>query len=264
MCYICYTVVVANVVRKGVGKTKTLEALRTLGAATVDQYGLITSAQAQKLGVDRTTLSRLADGGDLEIIRRGVYGMISSSIDQLRELRAAWLATAPELYVFERVKSLTTPVVALESATTVHELGNLIPSKHTFITATRKQSRHQDLRFVRKELSWSDVTVVHGLQVTTVQRTIKDLAKQALDGGHLVDVVKAALKRSLLTPEQLVEALSDSAQRYGYADARQFAETMFLLERVNRASGFDGQFSPKAINSLGSARVLSAVNEGNF
>lgn len=243
---------------------KTLESLRTLGAATVEQHGLITSAQAQKLGVNRTTLSRMVDGGDLEIIRRGVYGMISSSIDQLRELRAAWLATAPELFVYERVRSLGNPVVALESATTVHEIGNLIPNKHTFITATRKQSRHQDLRFIRKEFSWDDVTVVHGMQVTTVQRTIKDLAKQALDGGHLADVVSSALKRSLLTPEQLIEALSESAQRYGYADARQFVESMLPLERINRVSGFDGQSSLEALNSFPSMRVLSAVNEGSF
>ena len=209
---------------------KTLEALRAIEATSVDQYGLITSAQAQRIGIDRTTLSRLVNSGDLSPIRRGVYGKASSSIDQLRELRAAWLSTSPELFAFERVKSLATPVVALESATTVHEIGDLIPDKHSFITATRKQSRHYDLRFVRKVLAKKDVTVVNGLPVTTVECTVKDLAEQRLDGEHLADVINAALQRSLLTPEQLLEALSGSAQRYGYADSQQFAKSIGAVE----------------------------------
>lgn len=120
--------------------------------------------------------------------------------------------------------------MALESATTVHEIGDLIPDKHSFITATRKQSRHYDLRFVRKVLAKKDVTVVNGLPVTTVECTVKDLAEQGLDGGHLADVINAALQRSLLTPEQLLEALSGSAQRYGYADSQQFAKSISAVE----------------------------------
>ena len=59
---------------------RTVDALRALETATAAQRGLITSAQAARLDIDRTTLSRLTAAGDLTAVRRGVHALPSAEI----------------------------------------------------------------------------------------------------------------------------------------------------------------------------------------
>ena len=60
---------------------RTVDALRALETATAAQRGLITSAQAARLDIDRTTLSRLTAAGDLTAVRRGVHALPSAATD---------------------------------------------------------------------------------------------------------------------------------------------------------------------------------------
>lgn len=211
---------------------KTLDALRTIEASTLDQRGLLSTAQAQRLGIDRTTLNRLTSAGDLEPIRRGIYAHISSLNDPKRELRAAWLQTAPQLFAHERLDSADTPVIAYASAASVHEIGNLLPSRHTFITQTRKQTRHPDLRFIQKKLHKNSTTIVDNMLTTSVKQTIHDLAMNSLDSEHLAQIVQDSMRASLLTQASLQEALTKVAAPYGYPNAKSFAASLTDSQQI--------------------------------
>lgn len=196
---------------------RTVDALRTLEAATVSQRGLITSNQAVQLGIDRTTLSRLASSGDVVVVRRGVYALPSASADPFSDARAAWLASAPSLFADQRVGSSETPVLSHSSAAAIHGIGSLLPNRHTLTTRARKQSRQTDIRYVIAPLSDTDVDVVAGLNVTSASRTIGDLSAGNTDIAHVAELVHDALGKSLTSPEALASALHATSHRFGHS-----------------------------------------------
>jgi len=75
--------------------------------------------------------------------------------------------------------------------------------------------------------------VVDGLPVTTVIRTVADLAAAHLDGGHLASVVRDALTRRQADDRQLVEVLRRHAHHY---NAR-MGDGEALLSRLLQESG---------------------------
>ncbi|WP_382303908.1 hypothetical protein [Herbiconiux sp. UC225_62] len=69
-------------------------------------------------------------------------------------------------------------------------------------------------------MSDDDVTVVDGLPVTTVVRTAADLAASFLDSDHLAGVLSAAVENLDVDVEELAQALSPYATRYGFDSGR--------------------------------------------
>ena len=61
-----------------------------------NQWGLLTTTQAEAEGVSRLQLARLADAGVIERVDRGIYG-IPAAMDERTELRAAWLSLEPKV-----------------------------------------------------------------------------------------------------------------------------------------------------------------------
>ncbi len=121
-------------------------------------------------------------------------------------------------------------VVSHRSAAALHGLGDLDADRAEFTVATRRQSRDRDVRFHLATLAAGEWTVLDGLPVTTVERTLVDLARGHLDGGHLAGVVRDAVTTLHLEPGVVARALAPFARRYGAApeDAqglvRQFLE----------------------------------------
>lgn len=204
-----------------------LETLELLGST---QWGLVTTFQAQEAGVSKMRLSRLADVGTLQRVRHGVYALPSAGSQPLQELRAAWLAISAKL-----VEKQPVAVVSGESAAAVHGLGDLLPTKHEFTTAVRRQTTLPDVRYRKRALSSQDSTRVDGLPVTTVARTVADLAAAQTDFDHLAAVVHDALTGSNVTSAQLAEALEPAAGRFGYADGSTVLTA--LLESVGYRPG---------------------------
>ncbi|WP_291046613.1 type IV toxin-antitoxin system AbiEi family antitoxin domain-containing protein [Herbiconiux sp.] len=184
-----------------------LEVLELLGST---QRGLVTTAQARESGLSGVDLTRLTDSGKLHRVRHGVYALPSAGADRLQDLRGAWLAASANGDV----------VVSGASAAVVHGLGDLVPAAHEFTAPVRRQSTLPDLRFHRAELSDDDLTVVDGLPVTTVVRTAADLAASLLDSDHLAGVLSAAVENLDVDVEELAQALSPYARRYGFDSGR--------------------------------------------
>ena len=229
---------------------KTANTLRLLTEYTPSQRGLISAAQADRLGIDRVTLTRLTKGGTLTRVRRGVYALPESDLDSHQEIRAAWIATDPSRFADERAEMSDSPVAALSTAALIHGTGNLVPQQHIFISSQRKQSRQSDIRYLQRDLDPEDRSVVDGITTTGVTRTIADLAAARLDGDHLADVVRDAAAKDLAPSEALAAALEVDAHAYGFADGGA-ALTKFL------ASSYPGL--PAAIESLTrAARIWEA------
>ena len=122
---------------------KQAEVLATLEMVASDQWGIVTTAQAGREGVERLQLSRLAEKGDLERARHGVYLLPSHQAGPQDEIRAAWLSLEPKKFIDERWEDEWPVVVSHESAARIHGIGRLIPPKLTFSTGGTKQTRQQ-------------------------------------------------------------------------------------------------------------------------
>jgi Transcriptional regulator, AbiEi antitoxin len=195
--------------------TTRIEALRAVGDLAMDQWGLITTAQAHNAGLSSQQLARFADTGVLERLRHGVYRVVGAPPNLNDDLRAAWLALAPARTAQERLADPDVEVVSHRSAAVVHQLGDLDADRLEFTTRTRKQTRDSQVRFHRRQLGVGEWTLVDGLPVTTVLATIGDLAAARLDGGHLAGVVRDAVTTHHVDLDEVIAVLSPHAHHYG-------------------------------------------------
>ncbi len=206
---------------------RAVDVLGTLEVLGSSQWGLVTTTQAHEAGVSKMHLSRLADHGTVQRVRHGVYALPSTDAGPLQGLRAAWLATGST-----PAGSQPLAVVSGESAAAVHGLGDLLPSKYEFATAVRRQTTQPDTRYRKRDLPDEDITLVNGLPVTTVARTVKDLATGGTDFDHLANVVRDALTTHNVASAALVKALEPAAGRFGFPDGNA------LLADLLKATGY--------------------------
>ncbi|MDO5618204.1 type IV toxin-antitoxin system AbiEi family antitoxin domain-containing protein [Kocuria sp.] len=216
--------------RYGGGVVTAATALQALEEFASTQWGLVTTGQAQVLGVSRVVMNRLAADGVVQRVRHGVYALPSAGSDPLQDLHAAWLATDRRRGGEERVLAGPDVVVSHSSAAAVHGLGDIIPMRHEFTSAVRKQSAQDDVRFHRLMMSDADVALVDGLPVTSVSRTVADVASEAIDLDHLASVVRDGLSHSGVAYDNLATALNGSAKRMGFPDGVSLIEA--CLERA--------------------------------
>lgn len=202
---------------------KSAEALATLQELGSTQRGLVTTSQAEQYGISRVTLGRLRDRGLIHQERRGVYMLPSGGDESLQDLHAAWLSTEPTKLGEQR---LDHPDLAVShhSAARVHGLGDLVATQHEFTSVRRRRSSQPDVRINRGDLPDRDVTIVGGLPVTSIPRTVADLAAADVDFDHLAHVVRDALSSPDVRPRELASRLDDAAQRRGFDDGNELVE----------------------------------------
>jgi len=192
------------------------DALSALRAISAGQAGLVTAAQAGAVGLDGAQRARLVRAGLLEAVDRGVYWLTADTLPRHLEIRIAWLRLDPATTAGERDGlGANDGVVSHRSACVVHELGD-IPAPVVELTVPRRRGvamPYLRLR-VRSGLSAHEVTVVDGLPVTTVARTVIDLMRDSADGGHVGGVIADAERRGLIDLEQLAPAAARLAARY--------------------------------------------------
>lgn len=196
------------------------ETMEIIGDLASQQWGLVTSAQAKANGVDLPSLRRLAERGALVRVRHGVYANAAPTLSPELEVKAQWLALRPELMAADRANDPTLAVEAVVSHTTAAEIwgiGDLWPDGIHFTVSDRRRSRQPDIRFHRADLTDTDWTIHpgSGLPVTTVTRTIVDLAQAGHEPGHLLGLVADAGRKSLLSEQGLLDAFSGHEDSFG-------------------------------------------------
>lgn len=180
-----------------------------------EQWGLVTTSQARNVGASPQMLARLTNRGALERMAHGIYRLSGAPPSPLDDLRAVWLALDPNRNASERRRDELPVVVSHRSAAALHELGDLEADDLEFTSTVRKQTRRPDVRIHRLPLDHDEWTLVDGLPVTTIARTIGDLAAARTDGGHLAGAVCHAITRRGADDRRLAAALRPYAHYYG-------------------------------------------------
>lgn len=222
------------------------------------QWGLLTTAQAESRGITRLQLTRLASSGLLERVGRGIYA-IPATIDEETPLRAAWISLEPAQFAEDRVAyPLTSGVVSHTSAAQLYQLGDLLDDEVEITLSARKQSR-RGIRFHRSTLSLNEVTLVEGLPTTTVARTVADLLRDRHDHSHVAQIAGEALKRNLVSRQDLAKALEPLAHRNKVADGAALLEHLLDLVGLSTAALSSTISNDEFWNSLVTLRQLKGL-----
>lgn len=239
---------------------KSKDALRVLAEVTANQWGMVTSAQAGMHDITRLDLSRLTDAGHLKRLAHGVYKDSGAPSDQFEDLHAAWLSTEPKVMGETRLQGRAKGVVVSgTSAARLHDIGDLWPDRHEFVSPKRRQSQRAEIHYRQRSLDPHDVTLVHGLPTMTIERTIADLVEEVGDLSLVAGALRdAALKRNL-DLDRLRQLLAPLAERNGLR--RRDGDA--LLNRLLTIAGIDADAVARRVaadSSLGSRVVANYLS----
>jgi len=235
---------------------KSKDALHALAEVTAYQWGMVTSAQASMHGITRLDLSRLTETGHLKRLAHGVYMDAGAPGDQFDDLRAAWLSTEPKRLGYERIKDgAKSVVVASESATLLHRIGDFRALKHDFVSPVRRQSQRREIRYRQRALDPKDVTHVEGLPVMTRERAIADLVEDIAELSLVADALRDASLQTRVDLGRLGELLAPLAARNGFRNGDGAA----LLDRLMQIAGLDVESLSRLIERSPTFGTLAQV-----
>ena len=114
----------------------------------------------------------------------------------------AWLKCGPK------------SAISHESALALYDLSDVLPAE-VHVTVPRTASRRRNgIRLHTNRLRPADVVKREGLPVTSVPRTIADVARAGLSEDHVAHAIRDALQRGLTTKQAL---LAEARRRGGRA-----------------------------------------------
>jgi predicted transcriptional regulator of viral defense system len=155
------------------------------------QGGYFSAQQAAEAGFAWQRLSYHAKTGLIQRVSRGIYRLTRFPSSPFEDLFVAWLRTGPSA------------AISHESALAVYELSDVLPGE-IHVTVPRTASRRRTgIRLHTNRLSAADVTSREGLRLTTVPRTIIDVAASGLPEDHVRQAVLEALRRGLTRRKSL-------------------------------------------------------------
>lgn len=213
---------------------KTAQALAVLGEYTSGQWGLVTTAQARQVGVGTVALTRLVEQGLLLRLRHGVYAMAAAEETNHAEIKAAWLALNPRVAAWDRPPpDPEGGVVSHRSAALLHGLGEMVADKIEMLVPRRRTVRDPTVRLRCRALTVEDVTLVAGLPVTTIERTVVDLLDEHVDASHVAPIIHEASRDGRLDLDRLTARIDGYSRRYGLAAGDGQGLLDHLLDQVS-------------------------------
>lgn len=196
---------------------KAVEILAQLESLAANQWGIITTAQAQREGISRLHINRLAGSEILTRARRGIYFLPSVQLGPLTDVREAWISLEPNLFAVECIDADNKTVVSHESAALIHSIGDLIPNTQTFSASLRKQTSQNDIHiYDDREMGVGDIESIDGLPVTSVEKTVEDLASQIMEFDYLATLVVDSLRKEGVRLKSLAKRLDPVSAAYGF------------------------------------------------
>lgn len=175
-----------------------LEAIKTLNDVSAYQRGMLTSAQAKRLGVERYTLARLEKGGAIERVARGVYRMGGAPSVREEGVYAAWLSLVPDREPGAPAAIERVPVAMGATSAWLQELGEVGPEPLEFCCGERRQTQRERLTVHKRALDARDVVYVGGMPATSPALTVLDLIDGGEDLSLVANVLGDALGRGLV------------------------------------------------------------------
>ena len=243
---------------------KSRDAMRLLEELSTSQWGMVTTAQAAAHGVPRLDLSRLCQSGHLERLAHGVYRDAGAPSEEFESLRAVWLAADPSHTAEQRLRDLSGGVVVMgASAASLHGAGDLPADRHEFSAPVRRQTQRREVSYRRRQLEPTDVTIAHGLPVTTIERTIADLVEDRTDLSLGGDVLRAAARSRRLDTDRLAELLAPLSARNHLRkdDGHALLRHLAALAGLDTASLVEEISASDALSALVAADNLSRFSD---
>lgn len=232
--------------------------LRELSAVAARQQGVITSAQAERIGIDRTALDRFREAGLLGELDVDVFLVASSPIAPMYAYPyAAWLSTLPGLFRWERPNApADDAVLSHESACHLHGIGS-VPAPLTVFTAPTELPAPRAARIHVSRLAPGEVTFVNGVPVTTPHRTVLDLVRDWIGHEQVGSAIFDAVRKDLVDLRVLYAELAPLAAEHHFpVDGRGFLRYFVpdlppeaLPPRNLRA--YTALFSPDRVTAIG-------------
>jgi hypothetical protein len=143
------------------------------------QHGVVTAAQLAEHGLGRPGVGRRVETGTLHRVHRGVYAVGHAKLSERGRYMAAVLAAGEGAVL----ASLSAAALWKAWRRPVHTIHVLAPTRRTSQPGFRvRATRHLDPR---------DFTVLDGIPVTTVARTLVDLT-DVLSAPQLANVIHEA------------------------------------------------------------------------
>jgi len=164
------------------------------------QEGFFTTRQAAKEGVSRQSLVQAARRGTLERYQRGVY--------RLRHYPfSGGTAHYWEALLWPQVRSDVAAVLSHETALRLHGLSDVNPKQvHITVPAGLRIQREIPpwVRVHYRDLAEGDIAHTEGMPVTTIERTLIDVAADpAIGPATLHDAVADARRRGVVIPPEI-------------------------------------------------------------
>lgn len=192
------------------------------------QWGVVARRQLLELGLSVDAVKRWVARGRLLRMHRGVYALGHRRLRREAYWMAAVLAAGPDA------------VVSHWNAGAVHGVTRRDPVR-VHVTAPRTRHGPRTLTLHRsRTLHPADITTCHGIPVTTVHRTLVDLAGVARP-GELKRAAEQAMVLRTFDARALEEALARAGRRPGAAAIRELL-TDHALDAVVTRSELEDRF----------------------
>ncbi len=163
------------------------------------QAGYFTARQAARAGFSWERLTDYSKNGRFQRVAHGIYRLAEFPSSRFEDLFVAWLKCGPK------------SAISHESALALYDLSDVLPGE-VHVTVPRTASRRRKgIRLHTNRLRPAEVVNREGLPVTSVPRTIADLARAGLSEDHVARAIQDALERGLAT----MQALRAEARRRG-------------------------------------------------
>ncbi len=159
------------------------------------QGGLFTTSQAAEAGYSPQLLNHHLRGGRVLRVRRGVYRLVHFPAGEHEELVVVWL-WSEQAGVFSH-----------ETALSLHGLSDLLPARvHITLPAAWKKRRFrvpEGVTLHHDDVSSEQRAWVGPVPLTSVTRTLEDLAASGLSPEVLGRAARQAVARGLTTVAEL-------------------------------------------------------------
>ena len=165
----------------------TLEAIADLADG---HAGYFTTAEAAAAGVSRRALSHHASTGTLDRVEYGIYRLRRYPTQRFDDLIIVTLWAGPD------------SVVSHETALVVHDLGDAMPAVTNVTVPRRFRGQRPGVIIHVDPLEANERVVIDAVPVTSVERTLLDVAGTA-DPSLVRAATREALARGLTTRRRL-------------------------------------------------------------
>lgn len=176
------------------------------------QAGYFTAAQAKEAGYSYQAQKHHADSGNWVRVDRGMFRL------------PGWPAEPEDAYVRWALWAQGRGVISHESALAVHDLSDLDP-RQIHLTVDRGFHAKDDAVVLHvAELADADVESRGSWLVTTVPRTVLDVAEGAVGQEQLTQAVADAMERGVLTRRGLLRIADGAPDRAALRIERALAD----------------------------------------